>query len=538
MRNKRDMVAWGVLLTLCLVFFGVPRTHAQVEGVTWGQWIEENKIGFPVWTAANYVIHAPALSHRHMYVLVEAQNFTEQNILTLFTSLAAEFTVPDDLYMNAYSDREALQKVLDQANSGILCVTFADSAEGSRASRNHSIRTEPHRSGFYRADYYRFPDGREQFSYSPNLQQEHLKTVDLKHPVFTYSGDRDNDLVSAAGRGDTEAIKRFVEQDSGQELIKQAGDKAVLAASRNGQLEIVSALLNAGVVAKGEGGNAALLAASSDGSAEIVQALLEAGADANARTGREGKRLDDSALMIASLHGHKEVVEALLAKGAKQEERNRFGETASMQAAVAGFPEIVRVLASGTDVNAHDIDGNSALMLARNDRETVEALLDLGADYRLTNKEGLTPLMLAVMHYESVKADSLIARGAGRESVEAAKRYIAAPPLETGFSPDFAKEEGYRTLSEIYIKLGMKKEAVETSKQALETLGDKAHLRARLGFTYLDVGDKDSAVAQYEILKHQAAKAQNKDRKENYQNWAAALCEELNKRGEQSAPEK
>jgi len=73
----------------------------------------------------------------------------------------------------------------------------------------------------------------------------------------------------------------------------------------------------------------------------------------------------------------------------------------------------------------------------------------------------------------SVKAETLIARGAGKESVEAAKRYIATPPLKKGFSPDFAKEEGYRVLSQIYVKLGMKKEAVETSRQTLDALGDR-----------------------------------------------------------------
>jgi hypothetical protein len=63
---------------------------------------------------------------------------------------------------------------------------------------------------------------------------------------------------------------------------------------------------------------------------------------------------------------------------------------------------------------------------------------------------------------------------------------------------------------------------VETSKQALEVFGDQAHLRARLGFTYLDIGDRNSALAQFEILKDQAAKAHNKDTERLYQSWVNA----------------
>ena len=85
-------------------------------------------------------------------------------------------------------------------------------------------------------------------------------------------------------------------------------------------------------------------------------------------------------------------------------------------------------------------------------------------------------------------------------------------------------------LSEVYSRLGLKKEAVETSKQALEVIGDKAHLRARLGFIYFATGDRESALAQYKILKARAAKARDKDTKELYEDWAESLWEELNEK--------
>jgi len=93
----------------------------------------------------------------------------------------------------------------------------------------------------------------------------------------------------------------------------------------------------------------------------------------------------------------------------------------------------------------------------------------------------------------------------------------------------YKKEEGYRILTEIYIKLGLKKSAVETSKKALDALGDKAHLRARLGFTYIDVGDRESALAQYKILIDGARRAKDQDTRRLYEDWAEGLTEELNK---------
>ena len=99
-------------------------------------------------------------------------------------------------------------------------------------------------------------------------------------------------------------------------------------------------------------------------------------------------------------------------------------------------------------------------------------------------------------------------------------------PSISGF---LTKEEGYRILSEIYVKLGLKKKAIETSKEALVVVGERAHLRARLGFTYLDVGDRESALAQYKILRDGAAKARDNDTKRPYQGWVDALLEELNK---------
>jgi hypothetical protein len=354
MVSKKAFIAMIALISFQTPFC-VPPCKAQSGDFIKGQWVPESKFGFPVLTAANFVIDAPAFNHRHIYMFVDAADFNEKNILILFTSLAETFKVPDDLEMIVYSDRAAVQKAVDKGTNGVLCILWAEAPEGRRASRNYDIKTNPHQSGFFRADYYRQPDGREvKIRFSPDPGQEHLNTIYHANPPFAYS-DSKKDLIRAAERGDIETVERLLSLGNQETLLKSAGSEALQAAAGNGQSEIVNVLLNAGVPANGSGDKSALLSATTDGNLKIVRLLLERGADVNARTGQGKNELDDSALMLAALHGHRDVVEELLAKGAKINDRNSLGETALIQAALAGFPEIVKLLIEkGADGNARD----------------------------------------------------------------------------------------------------------------------------------------------------------------------------------------
>lgn len=210
------------------------------------EWKLVNSSGFPVWIASNFVIDAPALSHRHIYLLIDCKDFTEANIRTVFTSLAAEFRIPRELWIYAYSDRAVVQKALDKRKGGILCVTFADSPEGRRGSRNYSISSEPKRSGYYRAEYFRFSDGREQIEYSPHPEQQHLLKIDLRNPSPAYSGDLNKDLVSAAERGNLDKLNDLLEQGADVNATGSYGNSALSIAAWKGQIDVVQALLEKG----------------------------------------------------------------------------------------------------------------------------------------------------------------------------------------------------------------------------------------------------------------------------------------------------
>ncbi len=76
--------------------------------------------------------------------------------------------------------------------------------------------------------------------------------------------------------------------------------------------------------------------------------------------------------------------------------------------------KINELISNGTNVNAKDEDGWTALMLAtdNNDIRTVEVLLELGADVNVKNDEGQTALMLAALINEEIIGNILILHGA------------------------------------------------------------------------------------------------------------------------------
>jgi len=112
----------------------------------------------------------------------------------------------------------------------------------------------------------------------------------------------------------------------------------------------------ADVNAQDDAGETALSNAASSGHVDLVKLLLEAGAD----VGAEGS----TAIIQAASSGlsydpegrsqRGEVVNLLIEAGADVNVKSGWGETALMNAATDGNPEVTRqLLKAGADVNAH-----------------------------------------------------------------------------------------------------------------------------------------------------------------------------------------
>ena len=206
--------------------------------------------------------------------------------------------------------------------------------------------------------------------------------------------DRSTALLWAAYHSDLEMVRTLIDAGARVDAANRYGVTPLLQASRTGDTPLVAALLRAGasVTLSHPDGETALMSAARAGRPEAVRLLLEAGADANARTYQ-----DETALMWAAAEGHADVIRALLEaradpnlkartttiKERKHADHPTGGFTALMYAARGGHEEAVRALvAGGADPTLTNGDGITASVIAIvNDRfDLAKTLLDLGAD--------------------------------------------------------------------------------------------------------------------------------------------------------------
>lgn len=227
------------------------------------------------------------------------------------------------------------------------------------------------------------------------------------------------------------------------------GTTALDRAVRDDDLKAAQALIRAGANPKAANryGVTPLFLAATNGSAAMTESLLKAGADANAAL-PGGQTL----LMTAARTGNPDVVKVLLAHGASvNATESNYGETALMWAAAENHPDAARVLIEhGAEVNARSapleyskdrfgLEGVitilphghwTALMYAarQGSLATARALADAHADLNLTDPDGTTALVLAIInaHYDTAVmladkgADPNIADSAGMAALYAA----------------------------------------------------------------------------------------------------------------------
>lgn len=202
-------------------------------------------------------------------------------------------------------------------------------------------------------------------------------------------------LMWAAYHSDAELVKALLEAGAVVDATNEYGVTPLLQASRIGATPVISALLDGGADPElaHPDGVTPLMAAAGAGRVDAVNLLVERGANPNAADEFQHQ----TALMWAAAEGHLEVVEALLEHGADPDLRARVsalterqnadypsgGFTALMWAARRGdLPMVTKFAEAGADLNLTNGDGATAMMIAIvNDRfDLAAALVDLGAD--------------------------------------------------------------------------------------------------------------------------------------------------------------
>ncbi|WP_145149893.1 ankyrin repeat domain-containing protein [Paenibacillus xylanexedens] len=150
-------------------------------------------------------------------------------------------------------------------------------------------------------------------------------------------------------------------------------------------------------------GRTALMAAVHGNKIDTARMLVDAGADINLQDARL-----DNTLLYASAEGMYDMVELAITAGADTRLTNRFGGTALIPAADRGHVNIVELLLTRSDVDVNHINnlGWTALLEAVilgdggvRHQEIVALLLRYGADPKIADRDGITPLEHARKHH-------------------------------------------------------------------------------------------------------------------------------------------
>jgi ankyrin repeat protein len=202
-------------------------------------------------------------------------------------------------------------------------------------------------------------------------------------------------LLWAAYQSSPELVGMLLAAGADPNVANEFGVTPLLQASRYGDAATMAVLLKGGadIATATRDGETPLMASARAGSVSAVKLLLDNGADPSATESLQ----DQTALMWATAEGHLDVVDALLKAGANPNLRARISDL-TQRSTRTDFPT----------------GGFSALMWAVRDgnEPVVRRLVEGGADLNLTNGDGATAMMLAIINDRFDLAATLIELGA------------------------------------------------------------------------------------------------------------------------------
>ncbi|KGR79157.1 ankyrin repeat domain-containing protein [Ureibacillus manganicus] len=175
-------------------------------------------------------------------------------------------------------------------------------------------------------------------------------------------------------------------------------EQQLISAAARGDIKAVLALLEDGadINATDHYGNTAVMAATQKNNVDTVKVLIGQGADINIRNNNM-----DNVLLYAGAEGLLEIVKIAIQAGADTTITNRFGGTALIPASDRGHVDIVQELLTNSDIDVDHINHLhwTALLEAvtlgdggGNYQKIVQLLVDHDADVSIGDRDGVTPL--------------------------------------------------------------------------------------------------------------------------------------------------
>jgi ankyrin repeat protein len=315
-------------------------------------------------------------------------------------------------------------------------------------------------------------------------------------------------LMTAARTGKPGAVKALLARGAVVDAKERRGQTALMWAAADGHAEVVELLLAAGAdfrTALPDSGFTPWFFAARDGRSEVIQVLLKAGANVNEaleprKPHAKGPRKGTSALILAVENGHFQLALDLIQAGADpNDQRSGFtplhaitwvrkpargeddGDPAPLGSGTLTSTHLIRKLVEyGADVNAQLQSGKGGpglynkrgatpffMAAATADVPYMRLLVEMGANPRLTNVDGCTPLMVAA----GIGVGSAAANETAGEEPEVLE--AAQLCLDLGIDPNAVDANGetamhgaaYKNLTKVVAFLGGKGAKIEIWNQ-------------------------------------------------------------------------
>ena len=227
-------------------------------------------------------------------------------------------------------------------------------------------------------------------------------------PVAVADVDGTTPLHWAVQRDDVETVALLLRNGAQPNAANRYGMTPLTLAAVNGNAQIVNTLLQAGADPNGRlpSGETVLMTAARTGSAPVIRALVGRGADPNAVDRVEG----ETPLIWAVSENHPEAARALIEAGADVNRRSAPSSLPKLNFGTSGI--VPMALPKGAFTPLMYAARQGAI-------ESARVLLDAKADVNLTDPDGTTALVIAIINAHYDLGALLVERGADPDIADA-----------------------------------------------------------------------------------------------------------------------
>lgn len=192
-------------------------------------------------------------------------------------------------------------------------------------------------------------------------------------------------------------LQGCVSLDKGGEAVNEKLFQAV----KRGETDTVIRLIKEGVNinAQDSSGQTATMIATYNNDVTTAKVLIDEGADVNIQDD-----MKNNPFLYAGAEGYIDILKLTIKAGADPTITNRYGGTALIPAAEHGYVDVIKELLTNTDTDVNHVNnlGWTALLEAiilndgdEKQQQTVQLLIDYGADVNIPDKNNVTPLQHA-----------------------------------------------------------------------------------------------------------------------------------------------